>query len=64
MDMKKILAALDGVSERKPQGVDDMKRFVSIIKESTAPVKETVITGFEEGSVGGAVGSVGSVDSS
>jgi hypothetical protein len=54
MDMKKILQALDGVSAKPAVGVDDMKKFVSIIKESsTAKVKETIITGFEEGSIGG-----------
>ncbi len=55
MDMKKILQALDGVSAKPAVGVDDMKKFVSIIKESTSPksVEETVISSFEAGSVGG-----------
>lgn len=54
MDMKKILQALDGVSAKPAVGVDDMKKFVSIIKESsTAKVDEVAITGFEEGSIGG-----------
>jgi hypothetical protein len=55
MDMKKILQALDGVSAKPAAGVDDMKKFVSIIKESTSPksVEETVISSFEAGSVGG-----------
>lgn len=39
MDMKKILQALDSV-ETKPTvvGVDDMKRFVSVIKEGQGPL--------------------------
>ena len=39
MDMKKILQALDSV-DSKPAvvGVDDMKRFVSVIKESQGPL--------------------------
>jgi hypothetical protein len=37
MDMKNILAALDGVGKRPAQGSADMKRFVSIIKENSQP---------------------------
>lgn len=51
--MKKILAALDGVSQKPVAGVNDMKRFVSIVSESTATTKESVITSFEEDSIGG-----------
>lgn len=56
MDMKKILQAFDGASEKKPvAGANDMKKFLSIIKEGVAekPVEETVISSFEAGSVGG-----------
>jgi hypothetical protein len=55
MDMKKILQALDGVSAKPAVGVNDMKKFVSIIRESSDPksVEETVISSFEAGSVGG-----------
>jgi hypothetical protein len=53
MDMKKILSALDNISERTVQGTNDMKKFVSIIRESSEPVGENIISGFEEGSVGG-----------
>jgi hypothetical protein len=55
MDMKKILQALDGVSTKPAVGVNDMKKFVSIIRESSDPksVEETVISSFEAGSVGG-----------
>jgi hypothetical protein len=55
MDMKKILQAFDGVSAKPAVGVNDMKKFVSIIRESASPksVEETVITSFEAGSVGG-----------
>ena len=51
--MKKILAALDGVSKKPTVGVNDMKRFVSIISESNVPTKEAVINSFEEDSIGG-----------
>ena len=55
--MKKILQAFDGAAEKKPvQGANDMKKFLSIVKESAnpyTPAKESVITSFEEGSVGG-----------
>jgi hypothetical protein len=57
MDMKKILQAFDGATTKKPvQGANDMKKFVSIIRESSnpyTPAQESVITSFEEGSVGG-----------
>ena len=54
MDMKKILQAFDGAAEKKPvQGANDMKKFLSIIKESSAPTQEAVISSFEAGSVGG-----------
>ena len=55
--MKKILQAFDGATTKKPvQGANDMKKFVSIIRESSnpyTPAQESVITSFEEGSVGG-----------
>ena len=51
MDMKKILQALDGVAERKVEGASDMKKFLSIVAKE--PVKESVITSFEEDTVGG-----------
>lgn len=51
--MKKILAALDGVSNKPVAGVNDMKRFVSIVSDSNATTKESVITSFEEDSIGG-----------
>lgn len=51
MDMKKILQALDGVAERKVEGANDMKKFLSIVAKE--PVKESVITSFEEDSIGG-----------
>ena len=55
--MKKILQAFDGATTKKPvQGANDMKKFVSIVRESTnpyTPAQESVITSFEEGSVGG-----------
>ena len=57
MDMKKILQAFDGAAEKKPvQGASDMKKFVSIVRESTnpyTPANEAVITSFEAGSIGG-----------
>lgn len=55
--MKKILQAFDGAATKKPvQGANDMKKFLSIVKESSnpyTPAQESVITSFEEGSVGG-----------
>ena len=57
MDMKKILQAFDGAATKKPvQGANDMKKFLSIVKENAnpyTPTQESVITSFEEGSVGG-----------
>jgi hypothetical protein len=57
MDMKKILQAFDGASTKPVQGAGDMKKFLSIIAESstvyTAPVDEAVINSFEEDSIGG-----------
>jgi hypothetical protein len=57
MDMKKILQAFDGAAEKKPvQGASDMKKFVSIVRESASPytpATEAVITSFEAGSIGG-----------
>ena len=38
--MKKILQALDKASSRKVEGADDMRRFVSVVKESNTAVKE------------------------
>lgn len=52
MDMKKILATLDGVASKPVTGSNDMKKFMSIIRES-AVAKESVITSFEADSVGG-----------
>ena len=52
--MKKILQAFNGATAKSPvEGATDMKKFVSIIRESATPVEETVISSFEEGSVGG-----------
>ena len=56
MDMKKILQAFDGAATKPVQGASDMKKFMSIVRENANPyteVKEAVVTGFEEGSVGG-----------
>lgn len=56
MDMKKILQAFDGAAAKPVQGTNDMKKFMSIVRESAnpyTPVEENVITSFEEGSVGG-----------
>jgi hypothetical protein len=59
MDMKKILQALDGVAERKVEGANDMKKFLSIVTKepSKEPVKQTlsesVITSFDEDTIGG-----------
>lgn len=54
--MKKILQAFDGASEKKPvAGANDMKKFLSIIKEGVAAqtTQEAVISSFEAGSIGG-----------
>jgi len=57
--MKKILQALDGVAERKVEGANDMKKFLSIVANtpSKEPVKQTlsesVITSFDEDTIGG-----------
>ncbi len=57
--MKKILQALDGVAERKVEGANDMKKFLSIVAKepSKEPVKQTlsesVITSFDEDTIGG-----------
>lgn len=40
MDMKKILAAFDSAGSKPVTGANDMKRFVSIIKENSAPVAD------------------------
>jgi hypothetical protein len=52
MDMKKILQAIDGVATKKVAGVDDMKRFVSVIQSANVK-EESIPTSFEEGSLGG-----------
>lgn len=39
MDMKKILEALDGASNKPLEGSDDMKKFVQIVKEGASPHK-------------------------
>jgi hypothetical protein len=52
MDMKKILQALDSVSTKKVEGVNDMKRFVSVVQSANVK-EETIPTSFEEGSLGG-----------
>ena len=52
MDMKKILATLDGVASTPVTGSNDMRKFLSIIKES-AVANESVITSFEADSIGG-----------
>jgi hypothetical protein len=55
MDMKKILQAFDGVAERKVEGANDMRKFLSIVAKE--PVKqnlsESVITSFDEDTIGG-----------
>lgn len=56
MDMKKILQAFDGAATKPVQGANDMKKFMSIVRENANPyktVEENVVTSFEEGSVGG-----------
>lgn len=55
MDMKKILQAFDGAGSKPVQGASDMKKFLSIIAESSTKEKldETVINSFEEDSIGG-----------
>ena len=60
MDMKKILQAFDNASTKPVAGVNDMKRFVSIVKGVPAigevqksTIQESVINSFEEDSVGG-----------
>lgn len=57
--MKKILQALDGVAERKVEGANDMKKFLSIVSKepTTQTVTESVITSFEEDTIGGDVNS-------
>ena len=39
MDMKKILQALDGASQKPVEGSSDMKKFVQIVNEGTNPHK-------------------------
>ena len=39
MDMKRILQAMDGVATKPVAGVNDMKKFVSIIQEGVSPHK-------------------------
>jgi hypothetical protein len=39
MDMKKILQALDGASQKPVEGSSDMKKFVKIVNEGTNPHK-------------------------
>ncbi len=39
MDMKQILAAFDGAGKTPVTGTNDMKRFVSIIKENSQLTK-------------------------
>lgn len=56
MDMKKILQAFDNAATKPVEGASDMKKFMSIVRENANPykqVEEAVVTGFEEGSVGG-----------
>ena len=54
MDMKKILSAFDNATSTPKAGTSDMKKFLSIVNES-AVAKESVITSFEEDSIGGDV---------
>jgi len=42
MDMKKLLQAMDGISTKPVEGVDSMKKFVSIIQEGANPHKVTL----------------------
>lgn len=51
MDMKKILQTLDRVADRPVQGANDMKKFLSIVRQPL--LNESVITSFEEDTVGG-----------
>ena len=54
--MKKILQAFDNAASKPVEGASDMKKFMSIVRENANPykqVEEAVVTGFEEGSVGG-----------
>lgn len=55
--MKKILQAFDSASTKKSvAGSDDMKKFVSIVKGlPVKPINESVITSFEENTIGGDV---------
>lgn len=56
MDMKKILQAFDGVqkSSSSVEGTSDMKRFLNIISpNTTSEIKESVISSFDEDSIGG-----------
>jgi len=49
MDMKKILQALDGVQKNAVGGINDMKQFVSIVKEANTVPPMPDITGLRPG---------------
>ena len=51
--MKKILQAFDSAGSKPVAGANDMKKFMSIVSGQNKKVDETVIAGFEEGSIGG-----------
>lgn len=53
MDMKQILQAFDSAGSKPVAGANDMKRFMSIVSGENKNINESVIAGFEEGSIGG-----------
>jgi hypothetical protein len=53
MDMKKILQAIDSAGSKPVAGANDMKKFMSIVSRENKKLNESVIAGFEEGSIGG-----------
>jgi hypothetical protein len=53
MDMKQILQAFDSAGSKPVAGANDMKRFMSIVSGENKKTDESVIAGFEEGSIGG-----------
>jgi len=53
MDMKKILQAFDSAGSKPVVGANDMKKFMSIVSRESKRLDESVIAGFEEGSIGG-----------
>jgi hypothetical protein len=53
MDMKKILQAFDSAGTKSVKETSDMKRFMSIVSGQNNQIKETVISSFDEGTIGG-----------